>query len=167
MDCQLKCIKCQTAVCIHQYICTCPDSLIQSTMCKHIHLLQCYIAKNKDGTTIEDGFNDNGSDFVTSEIDPVSSHLPQSNNAAHDTSMLTNTINEKLLKVGKQVELCTNKEALQQLDKQAKCSIALVLFSTKASVSSQAATNINHPIQQENPEAKQVSINQEGEKTDK
>jgi hypothetical protein len=94
------------------------DNLLQSTICKHIHLLQRYIAENKDGTTIDDGFDDDGSDFVTSEIHLVSSHLPQSNNAAHDTLTLTNTIKEKLWKLGKQVELCTNKEALQQLDKQ-------------------------------------------------
>lgn len=37
--CQLKCAECDIPVCAQQYTCKCPDSLIQNTICKHIHLL--------------------------------------------------------------------------------------------------------------------------------
>ncbi len=29
-------------ICIHQYLCDCPDSLIHNTICKHVHLLHQY-----------------------------------------------------------------------------------------------------------------------------
>jgi hypothetical protein len=35
--CHLRCPECQ--VCTHQFSCTCPDSLIRTTICKHVHLL--------------------------------------------------------------------------------------------------------------------------------
>ena len=35
--CSLGCVDCH--ICVHQYTCTCPDSLIKSTICKHIHLV--------------------------------------------------------------------------------------------------------------------------------
>ena len=36
-NCPLRCTECD--ICIHQYSCTCPDSLVRLTICKHIHLL--------------------------------------------------------------------------------------------------------------------------------
>lgn len=34
------CIRCRPCgICIHEYICTCPDSLLRGTICKHIHLV--------------------------------------------------------------------------------------------------------------------------------
>ena len=35
--CSLRYTQCD--ICIHQYSCTCPDSLVCLTICKHIHLL--------------------------------------------------------------------------------------------------------------------------------
>lgn len=41
-SCDLKCLECN--ICIHQYImCSCPDSLIQNTICKHVHLIETVI----------------------------------------------------------------------------------------------------------------------------
>ena len=39
-NCQERFIECN--VCIHQYICNCPDSLITHSICKHIHLVRRY-----------------------------------------------------------------------------------------------------------------------------
>ena len=36
-DCQLLCKECK--VCTHMYSCTCLDSILHSTVCKHIHLV--------------------------------------------------------------------------------------------------------------------------------
>ena len=36
-SCDLRCYECK--MCIHSYICSCPDSAIQFNMCKHIHLV--------------------------------------------------------------------------------------------------------------------------------
>ena len=35
--CTLRCNICN--ICIHQYCCECPDSILQTTICKHIHLV--------------------------------------------------------------------------------------------------------------------------------
>ena len=113
-NCQLKCTDCSTRVCIHQYTCTCPDSLIQSTICKHIHLLQRYLSQ--DQSIAMDGPGDD-SEFSHSEVELASSFLRQTEKEANDSSALKNSIKEKLLRLGKQIELCTNIEALQQLDK--------------------------------------------------
>ena len=37
ITCPIRCTDCD--ICVHQYSCTCPDSLVCLTMCKHIHLL--------------------------------------------------------------------------------------------------------------------------------
>lgn len=43
-DCDLKCDKCN--VCVHRFTCTCPDNIVKSNMCKHIHLVCRYIGTN-------------------------------------------------------------------------------------------------------------------------
>ncbi|XP_038070595.1 uncharacterized protein LOC119739654 isoform X2 [Patiria miniata] len=37
-ECRLRCEECN--VCVHLFLCNCPDCLINSTICKHIHLIQ-------------------------------------------------------------------------------------------------------------------------------
>ena len=37
-NCKLRCISCE--VCIHMYSCTCMDSILHATVCKHVHLEQ-------------------------------------------------------------------------------------------------------------------------------
>ena len=39
-QCLLKCRAC--VICIHQYTCSCLDSLVRGTICKHIHLVRRY-----------------------------------------------------------------------------------------------------------------------------
>ena len=33
----MKCVDCD--ICIHNFVCTCPDSAIKFNICKHIHLV--------------------------------------------------------------------------------------------------------------------------------
>ena len=40
-DCKLKCSEC--LACLHVFICNCLDALINSTVCKHAHLVQQFI----------------------------------------------------------------------------------------------------------------------------
>ena len=40
--CSLCCPDCN--VCVHMYTCTCADSLIGATICKHIHLIARYVS---------------------------------------------------------------------------------------------------------------------------
>ena len=44
--CKMKCRE--YCICVHSYSCTCPDSLLQHTICKHVHL----VARYKTSTTV-------------------------------------------------------------------------------------------------------------------
>jgi hypothetical protein len=50
-SCRLSCRECQ--ICIHQYVCNCPDSLILHTLCKHIHLVERYRTRESNELTVE------------------------------------------------------------------------------------------------------------------
>ena len=45
-DCKLNCSSCK--VCTHMFSCTCLDSILHSTVCKHVHLL---VIENKENVT--------------------------------------------------------------------------------------------------------------------
>ena len=120
--CQLKCTECTIPVCIHQYICTCPDCLIQGTICKHIHILQCFLSKAQQTKTDDDNEMEVDAhvlhhNFVNNEVQLVSSHLQQ-HKAQNDIASIRQAIKGKLLMLGEQLDSCHDKEALQQLDKQ-------------------------------------------------
>ena len=42
----MRCRVC--GICIHQYSCLCMDSLLQVTICKHIHFTMHYLSKSED-----------------------------------------------------------------------------------------------------------------------
>ena len=120
--CQLKCTQCTIPVCIHHYICTCPDCFIQHTICKHIHLVQRFLSENDTKLTENNDVmevTDNSQDFISSELHILSSHIHKPNKvSSHDITSLKQQIRGKLLTLAEQIESCTNKEALQHLDKQ-------------------------------------------------
>lgn len=119
--CQLKCTECSIPICIHQYICTCHDCLIQHTICKHIHLLQRFLSqdtKQTNDTAMEVLNSSQPQGFVPHELGLLASHLHTQNKAPNDVASLKQGIKRKLLALTEQVESCINKEALQQLDKQ-------------------------------------------------
>lgn len=43
-NCRLQCAEC--CICVHLYVCNCTDSLIASTICKHIHLVNRCLNSN-------------------------------------------------------------------------------------------------------------------------
>lgn len=50
-NCGMRCNECN--ICVHLYSCTCPDSILQHTICKHVHLVakfrqQCDLPKVND-----------------------------------------------------------------------------------------------------------------------
>ena len=42
-SCRLKCSECNA--CFHMFVCNCADALINSTLCKHAHLVQHYLTE--------------------------------------------------------------------------------------------------------------------------
>ena len=50
-SCKLRCAACD--VCIHMYNCSCVDSVVHTTICKHIHAT-CFLAKSTNNATSAD-----------------------------------------------------------------------------------------------------------------
>ncbi len=48
-NCSIRCRACN--ICIHQYSCSCMDSLLQATICKHIHLLVRFLKQSNNQNT--------------------------------------------------------------------------------------------------------------------
>ena len=124
-SCQVKCSECN--ICIHQYVCNCPDSLIQSTICKHVHLLQRFLLQPNNPTENGDGsspiFDTNSvhEDEVTykhKEIKLVEEHLKLDAGPPKDIQSLRQRLRETLLVLADRVMTCDNKSSLQELEKQ-------------------------------------------------
>ena len=73
--------------------------------------------KLKENNVGEMEVTDNSQDFVTSELQLLSSHIHTQNTAPNDIAALKQQIRGKLFALAEQIEPCTNKDALQQLDK--------------------------------------------------
>ena len=50
-DCKLRCASC--AVCVHMYTCSCVDSAVHSTACKHTHVVHMRSCEGARGSAIE------------------------------------------------------------------------------------------------------------------
>ena len=79
-SCQIKCSECR--ICVHQYLCNCPDSLIQSTICKHVHLLQHFLLQpnypmenGNDCRPIPDSVLEDEIKYKDKEVKSVADHL--------------------------------------------------------------------------------------------
>ena len=44
-NCRMRCKECN--ICVHFYSCSCPDSILQHTICKHMHLVVRYRQQNE------------------------------------------------------------------------------------------------------------------------
>ena len=44
-NCGMRCRECN--ICVHLYSCSCPDSILQHTICKHVHLVARYRKQDK------------------------------------------------------------------------------------------------------------------------
>ena len=71
-NCQERCTECN--VCIHQYSCNCPDSLITHSICKHIHLVRRYTMETVEyPVTGEQRYM--STEQLTNEIDNINDHV--------------------------------------------------------------------------------------------
>ena len=123
--CQLKCSECN--ICIHGYICNCPDALIHNTICKHIHLLQRYLAKNSldaaEIFNIEEIMQE--SDYKSCEVKLVSSELNKDVKSPSDVTSIWNKLQEKLRPSAKELDNCADKDSLAHISSKINASYYL------------------------------------------
>lgn len=120
-SCDLKCLECN--ICIHQYMCSCPDSLIQSTICKHVHLIATVCSTESIPVELSceieptDTLDDKRSKYVDQELHVLAEHAIKNDNLS-DIATHRENVKGKLLALLSQVESCQHKQPLQQLEKQ-------------------------------------------------
>lgn len=112
-SCQLRCNRCN--ICVHMYSCTCPDSLIQNTICKHVHLLNLKVIKTTENEQ-PPLLNTDKTDYVNNELKLICEHMPLTEERS-DVNVIKERIQAHLLELGTAVQSCIDKEALLQLDK--------------------------------------------------
>ena len=66
-DCVLKCHRC-LKTCIHTFSCTCPDFLIQNTLCKHIHLVSASTQETPGGKDMPDQAERRRKKYLTRDV---------------------------------------------------------------------------------------------------
>ena len=122
-SCQIKCSECR--ICVHQYLCSCPDSLMQSTICKHVHLLRHFLLQlnnprenGDDCGPILDSVLEDEIKYKDKEVKLVADHLKNVSGPPKDVQALRCRLREKLLVLADNVITCDNKSSLQELEKQ-------------------------------------------------
>ena len=110
--CKMECSKCE--LCIHSLLCTCPDSLIMNTICKHIHLVKRSFQGGTDELTnasVEMPSNDGQQQEIEQILTGIRSH-------PDDIAALKTRVKERLLQIMEEVDQCSSSTALKQLEKQ-------------------------------------------------
>ena len=119
--CHVRCKLCN--ICAHSFTCTCLDSILRSTICKHIHLV---VIKNEINST------GSGSEENSQEIlDAHKAILADTNPAnqlikSNSLKSLKNSIYSVTSKIQLFVQDCDNHETLKLLQKRLESDIALV-----------------------------------------
>ena len=116
-NCSLKCHSCNNT-CPHTFSCTCIDSLMHGTVCKHVHQVSMLLAES-DHTKFESSFNPSPVNNMPDNANEVEMLVKEMNQNTTQSSVaaLQVKVKSKLLQLITNVENCTNKEALQELDK--------------------------------------------------
>ena len=121
--CECKCfMRCRACgICIHQYSCSCMDSLLQVTICKHIHLTMRYLNNNKVVNVMETLV------MKPPDYNPGQLHMLSliRRNPAIDSNKKENMIS-KLSQLSRFILQTSDKECLQLLDKHLTTCIGLI-----------------------------------------
>ena len=103
--CKLRCRSC--SVCIHMYTCSCVDSAIHSTVCKHCHLVHIkgsMVVSTNQGETVA---TNEPSDTVTNMMETKClSYLTHQGSSSHGESSLQRVKNE-VVTLANEIQLIT------------------------------------------------------------
>ena len=128
-SCRLTCKECQ--ICIHQYVCNCPDSLILHTICKHIHLVERYRKSESDDPdelTMKIGYDNADSDDDSYNIEEINRlrSFAQSDNKV-DLLSIRNRVTGKIFNLLHEASQSNDLMNLLQLEKQINSARSLFL----------------------------------------
>ena len=110
-DCVLKCHRC-LKTCIHTFSCTCPDFLIQNTLCEHIHL----VSASTQETPAELSSNMETPQHQKSpDVQDLFGMVR--NEERNNLTSLKESIKERVLRMMTQVDARADENALEKLQK--------------------------------------------------
>ena len=119
-NCFMRCRTC--SICIHQYSCTCMDSLLQVTICKHIHLTMRLLNKSSD-EDVTKTLAMKACDYKSGQSQMLSlvGNIP-----VIESNMKKEKMISKVSQISKYIMQSSNKECLQLLDKHLTTCIGLI-----------------------------------------
>ena len=125
-SCRLSCRECQ--ICIHQYVCNCPDSLILLTLCNHIHLVERYRTRESNELTMEADDGHVGSDDNSYDLEEINRlrSFAQSVDKV-DVVSIRNRVTRKISNLLGSASQSNNPTNLLQLEKQINSAHSLFL----------------------------------------
>ena len=95
VQCNLKCSHCR--VCTHIMSCSCPDSLMRTLTCKHVHLLQRYFVQQG---ILDHSVKDNeGHEHRQQQIDITLENVKNPSRCRGDLDVLKSSIKTQLLEL--------------------------------------------------------------------
>ena len=109
--CKIACTECH--LCVHSFTCTCTDSLIMSTICKHVHLVKGSILQDPSQPPSDDS-RDTSMDCpqeIENILTCIRSHPDDIDSSKH-------RIKSMFLQIMGEVVHCTSSAVLRQLEKQ-------------------------------------------------
>ena len=122
--CKIACTECH--LCVHSFTCTCTDSLIMSTIYKHVHLVKGSILQDPSQPPSDDS-RDTSMD-CPQEIENI---LTCIRSHPDDIDSSKRRIKSMFLQIMGEVVHCTSSAALRQLEKQMRAAINANIESIK------------------------------------
>ena len=132
--CRMKCSSCN--VCIHEYVCTCPDYAIHSVPCKHVHVIHMDIGTRENLQPNNENFNhevSEGSIEVDDKRAYFQSQLKSANTVNDQLEQSKAAIVKKLETLELYVTNCIVPEALGAAGGHLNNAIAVIKGMEKAS----------------------------------
>lgn len=117
--CKIACTDCH--LCVHSFTCTCPDSTIMSTTCKHVHLVKRSILHDPSQLPSDDK-GDISMDCPQQEIENI---LTCIRSHPDEIASSKRRIKGTLLQIMEEVDQCTSSTALKQLENQMRAAHSL------------------------------------------
>lgn len=116
--CRLSCQECN--ICVHLYVCNCPDSLILHTICKHIHLVQRSLsleANEMKGKTADSISAEGNENYDQEEVERLTRFAQIPNQV--DVASVRNRVTRRLSDLQGLVSQSINTNNLTQLEREA------------------------------------------------
>lgn len=144
-SCQINCISC--GACTHMYDCSCMDSAIHSTVCKHVHIIHLKSGNNEKERKLEEDKTEStkDNDINDNQIEPAFNTSEYFSEILQHTN--TNEVNVKkwiensLQKLHSQIQTCDNLQILNTVKSHISTAMAVINANKQLDLRFEATSN--------------------------